>query len=108
MDAKGSGLLRTLDDLDERVLAHLTRDARATYQQIGQQVGLSAPAVKRRVDRLVADGVIRGFTAVVDPHAMQWTTEAYVLVYCRGNISPDELKAAWEPIPAVVLYLLHI
>ena len=102
MDAKGSGLLRTLDDLDERVLAHLTRDARATYQQIGQQVGLSAPAVKRRVDRLVADGVIRGFTAVVDPHAMQWTTEAYVLVYCRGNISPDELKAAWEPIPEVV------
>ncbi len=33
---------------------------------------------------------------------MQWTTEAYVQVYCRGNISPDELKASWEPIPEVV------
>lgn len=43
MEAKGSGLLRTLDDLDESVLAHLTRDARATYQQIGQQVGCRPP-----------------------------------------------------------------
>ena len=102
MDAKGSGLLRTLDDLDERVLAHLTRDARATYQQIGQQVGLSAPAVKPRMTPSATSRSTRRFTAVVDPHAMQWTTEAYVLVYCRGNISPDELKAAWEPIPEVV------
>ncbi|MFT4397583.1 Lrp/AsnC family transcriptional regulator [Gordonia lacunae] len=94
--------MRPLDDLDEQVLACLTRDARATYQQIGDRVGLSAPAVKRRVDRLVADGVIRGFTAIVDPQAMQWTTEAYVLVYCRGNISPEQLEAAWEPIPEVV------
>lgn len=101
---RGGPLLRHLDDLDEKVLACLTRDARATYAQIGDEVGLSAPAVKRRVDRLLDDGgVIRGgFTAIVDPHAMQWTTEAYVQVYCRGNISPDELKASWEPIPEVV------
>ncbi|MYR06299.1 AsnC family transcriptional regulator [Gordonia sp. SID5947] len=94
--------MRQLDDLDEKVLACLTKDARATFAQIGDQVGLSAPAVKRRVDRLVEDGVIKGFTAIVDPHAMQWTTEAYVQVSCRGNISPDSLKAAWEPIPEVV------
>ena len=100
--SEGGHPLRTLDDLDEKVLACLTRDARATYAQIGDEVGLSAPAVKRRVDRLLADGVIRGFTAIVDPHAMQWTTEAYVQVYCRGNISPYELKASWEPIPEVV------
>ncbi len=84
------------------MLACLARDARATYAQIGDEVGLSAPAVKRRVDRLLDDGVIRGFTTVIDPHAMQWTTEAYVEVYCRGNISPEDLKAAWESIPEVV------
>ena len=46
--------------------------------------------------------MIRGFTAVIDPGAMQWTTEAYVQVFCRGNISPDDLRAAWEPIPEIV------
>ncbi|MBE7195222.1 MAG: AsnC family transcriptional regulator, partial [Gordonia polyisoprenivorans] len=81
--------MRGLDELDEKVLACLTRDARATYAQIGDEVGLSAPAVKRRVDRLVDDGVIKGFTTVVDPAAMQWTTEAYVQIFCRGNISPE-------------------
>ncbi len=94
--------MRKLDDLDEKVLAALTRDARATYAQIGDEVGLSAPAIKRRIDRLLDDGVIRGFTAVIDPGAMQWTTEAYVQVFCRGNISPDDLRAAWEPIPEIV------
>ncbi|MFW0784455.1 Lrp/AsnC family transcriptional regulator [Gordonia sp. CPCC 206044] len=94
--------MRTIDDLDEKVLGCLTRDARATYAQIGDEVGLSAPAVKRRVDRMLDDGVIKGFTAVVDPDAMQWTTEAYVSVSCRGNISPAALRAAWEPIPEVV------
>jgi DNA-binding Lrp family transcriptional regulator len=94
--------LRGLDDLDEKVLACLTRDARATYAQIGDEVGLSAPAVKRRVDRLLDDGVIKGFTTVIDPAAMQWTTEAYVQVFCRGNISPEVLAASWEPIQEVV------
>lgn len=94
--------MRELDELDEKVLACLTREARATYAQVGDVVGLSAPAVKRRVDRLVDDGVIKGFTAVIDPYAMQWTTEAYVHVSCRGNISPQALKDAWEPIPEVV------
>ncbi len=94
--------MRRIDDLDERVLACLTRDARATYAQIGDEVGLSAPAVKRRVDRLLDEGVIRGFTTIIDAEAMQWTTEAYVQVFCRGNISPEDLKAAWEPIPEIV------
>ncbi|WP_279098392.1 Lrp/AsnC family transcriptional regulator [Gordonia bronchialis] len=94
--------MRGLDELDEKVVSCLTRDARATYAQIGDEVGLSAPAVKRRVDRLVSDGIIKGFTAVIDPVAMQWNTEAYVQVFCRGNISPESLAAAWEPIPEVV------
>ena len=94
--------MHKLDDLDEKVLACLSRDARATFAQIGDEVGLSAPAVKRRVDKLVEEGVIKGFTTVVDPAAMQWTTEAYVQIFCRGNISPEVLKSSWEPIQEIV------
>lgn len=90
-----------MDDVDRRLLACLLENGRASYAAIGDQIGLSAPGVKRRTDRLVADGVISGFTAVLDPDAMGWTTEAYVEVHCRGTISPAELKAAFLRVPEV-------
>lgn len=91
-----------LDDIDERILAELAEHARATFAEIGERVNLSAPAVKRRVDRLLDSGVIKGFTTVIDRNALGWTTEAYVQVYCQGRIAPDELRRAWVGIPEVV------
>ncbi|MFD3424969.1 Lrp/AsnC family transcriptional regulator [Nocardia fluminea] len=91
-----------MDDIDRRVLAELLTHARASFQEIGAVVGLSAPAVKRRVDKMVASGQITGFTAQVNPAALGWKTEAYVEVYYRDNISPAELRRTLEPIPQVV------
>jgi DNA-binding Lrp family transcriptional regulator len=91
-----------VDTIDRQIVECLLTDGRATYADIGDQVGLSAPAAKRRVDRLLATGAIRGFTALVDPQALGWTTEAYVEVFCRGNISPTDLRRAWENVPEVV------
>jgi DNA-binding Lrp family transcriptional regulator len=65
-------------------------------------VGLSAPAVKRRVDRLQMDGVIRGFTAVVDPGALGWTTEAFIAVFCEGRTNPDRIRTAAAKHPEVI------
>lgn len=91
-----------MDDLDRSILGRLLDNARASFQEIGMAVGLSAPAVKRRVDRMVADGQITGFTAQVNPAALGWRTEAYVEVYYRDNISPAELRRSLEPIPQVI------
>ena len=77
------------DELDRRIVAALVEDGRATYADIGAKVGLSAPAVKRRVDRLRASGAITGFAALVDPGMLGWTTEAYVELFCRGRTSPS-------------------
>ena len=82
-----------VDELDQRIVAALVANARATYAEIGAQVGLSAPAVKRRVDRLRAAGAITGFSATVDPAALGWTTEAYVELFCRGRTSPSDIAA---------------
>src|ERR1700741_4074091 len=92
----------TIDDLDRRIVAALVEDARATYAEVGAQVGLSAPAVQRRVDRLRSTGAITGFAAQVDPSAMGWTTEAYVELFCRGRTSPAEIAAAVGKPPGVV------
>src|ERR1700744_2660048 len=91
--------MERLDETDERILAELTEHARATFAEIGQKVSLSVPAVKRRVDRMVDSGVIKGFTTVVDRTALGWKTEAYVQGFCHGRIAPDELRAAWGDIP---------
>jgi DNA-binding Lrp family transcriptional regulator len=92
----------SLDKIDERIVAALIEDARASYATIGSLVGLSAPAVKRRVDRLQETGAIRGFTARVDPAALGWTTEAYVELFCRALTSPADIRAAVRRYPEVV------
>jgi DNA-binding Lrp family transcriptional regulator len=58
--------------------------------------------VKRRVDRLVADKVIRGFTIQVDPAVDGLATEAYVELFCRGTVAPEELRRILSNVPEVV------
>lgn len=81
-----------LDRVDERIIASLGADARMSFAEIGGEVGLSPSAVKRRVDRLVDSGAVRGFTVVVEPRAIGWTTEAFIELYCRARTSPGEIR----------------
>ncbi|WP_026208640.1 Lrp/AsnC family transcriptional regulator [Catelliglobosispora koreensis] len=91
-----------MDEVDRRIIGALVSDARTTYAEIGQAVSLSAPAVKRRVDRLRSLGVIKGFTAVVDPKAVGWTTEAFVELFCTGRTTPAQITTATRRHPEVV------
>lgn len=91
-----------IDDTDQRIVALLIADARSSYAEIGAAVSLSAPAVKRRVDRLRAAGVIRGYTAIVDPAAVGWSTEAFVELFCVGRTSPAQIGKAAARHPEVV------
>ncbi len=91
-----------MDNLDHRIIDLLRLNSRSGYGDIGVQVGLSASAVKRRVDRLVADGTIRAFTIQVDPTVDGLSTEAYVELFCRGTVAPDDLKRILSAVPEVV------
>ncbi|HEX7745680.1 MAG TPA: Lrp/AsnC family transcriptional regulator [Micromonosporaceae bacterium] len=91
-----------MDSVDQRIVASLVADGRASYAEIGSRVSLSAPAVKRRVDRLRAAGIIRGFTAVVDPAAVGWTTEAFVELFCTGRTTPAQIATATRRHPEVI------
>ncbi len=55
---------------------------------------MTAPAVKRRVDRLEEKGVIRGYAAVVDPASIGWPTHAIVSLVCEGRMSAAEVALA--------------
>ena len=90
-----------MDAIDQQIVALLREDARRSFQNIGARVSLSAPAVKRRVDRLEADGVIRGYSAQVDPARYGWPTHAVVALFCEGRMSAHEVRAAVEHHPEV-------
>jgi Lrp/AsnC family transcriptional regulator, leucine-responsive regulatory protein len=59
-----------VDSVDRKIIDALRRNGRATYAELGRQVGLSASAVHERVGKLETTGVIVGYHAVVDPHAV--------------------------------------
>ena len=91
-----------MDDVDRKILALLTEDARRSYGGIGEHVSLSAPAVKRRVDRMRAAGALLGFTTVVDQAALGASTEALVeLFYAPGTLL-DEVAERLARHPEVV------
>jgi DNA-binding Lrp family transcriptional regulator len=91
-----------MDPTDETIVALLRENARRSFQDIGNHVHLSAPAVKRLVDRLERDGVLLGYTAIVDPESFGWHAEAFVDLYCDGGMAADAIKRAVEGEPGVV------
>jgi DNA-binding Lrp family transcriptional regulator len=91
-----------MDEIDRKIVALLRENARRSFKDIGGYVHLTAPAVKRRVDRLEAEGVLLGYTAIVDPQAFGWHAEAFVDLYCEGRMPGAAVKRAVEKEPGVV------
>lgn len=73
----GNGLL---DDVNLRLLELLQQDPRLTMAELARRVGMSAPAVTERVQRLEQGGVISGYRLEVDPKAVGLPIAAYVRV----------------------------
>src|SRR3954468_21303182 len=90
-----------IDQTDRQIIALLREDARRSFQDIGGHVALSAPAGKRRVDRLRAEGVIKGFTTLVDPRRFGWQTQAIVELTTEGRFSGADVLTAIQSHPEV-------
>lgn len=90
-----------LDDIDRDIVASLTVDGRMSFRELGDRVGLSAAATKRRVDRLRTDGVLH-VGAVLDPRAVDRGTTAFVELFCEGRVSPSRIRVGLTGIDEVV------
>ncbi|WP_255149901.1 AsnC family transcriptional regulator [Halorarius halobius] len=84
--------MENLDDTDMRILELLAEDARRPFSAIGEEVGLSGPAVSDRVTRLREAGVIRRFTVDVD----RSTLRGGVPVLIEATIGPGEAGSVRE------------
>lgn len=90
-----------LDATDLEIVELLREDARRTLADVGERVSLSAPAVKRRVDRLERDGVIVGYTALVDHALLGRPLQAFTELRFTGNLPVDQIAEIAEGIPEV-------
>jgi len=82
-----------LDEADHKILRELQRDARMSFKTIAQKVGVSEATVFVRVRKMQEKGVIRSFSAIVDPKAVGKDLTAIVLVRATPQAFPGTLDA---------------
>jgi Lrp/AsnC family leucine-responsive transcriptional regulator len=92
----------TVDVIGERILDLLQDDARLSVAAIAKEVGLSRPAVAERIRQFEAAGLIRGYTAVVDP-AVRGEVVAFISGSRSCALGAREAKAlhALSQIPEI-------
>jgi Lrp/AsnC family leucine-responsive transcriptional regulator len=85
-----------MDRLDRQLLALLQENARLGYQELGDSVGLSAPAAFQRVRKLEQAGVLTGYHAAVAAEAVGWGCVGFLRVVPGPTTDRERLLAAWR------------
>lgn len=88
----------SLDGIDKHILDVLQSEGRISWRELGEQIGLSAPAVADRVRSLERSGVITGYGATVDPSRVGLSIDAIIRVKSRGNAAELAAKELAEVI----------
>lgn len=84
--------LEGLDRLDQKIVQLLIENARLSYSDIGQEVGISRVAVKARIQALEQRGVIEGYTTIINPQKISGAVSSYF----EMEILPDRLAEVIE------------
>lgn len=80
-----------MEDLDRKLVELLRAEGRMSYTDLGKAMGLSTSAVHQRVRRLEERAVIKGYTAVVDPVAIDLPVTAFISITPLDPAAPDDI-----------------
>ena len=89
-----------LDDINCDLIDLLQDDARLSYRELGERIGLSPPAIAERVRKLEDAGVITGYRAVVDYEALGYPLLCIIRISASG--SDLELDEVLRELPEVI------
>jgi Lrp/AsnC family leucine-responsive transcriptional regulator len=81
-----------LDEIDQKILTELQRDARLTHQELSERIGLSASPCARRIRKLETEGFITGYSARIDEAKMGFGFSVFVSVRLDRQVD-DRLVA---------------
>ena len=94
--------LKGLDELDQKIVELLIKNARMSYSDIGEQVGISRVAVKSRISALEEKGVIEGYTTIVNPQKISGALSCYFDIETEpGALERVETLAACDMVTQV-------
>jgi Lrp/AsnC family leucine-responsive transcriptional regulator len=79
-----------VEDTDRTIVRLLAQDGRMSFTDLGKATGLSTSAVHQRVRRLEQRGVITGYTARLDPAAVDLALTAFVSIRPIDTSQPDD------------------
>lgn len=94
--------MRHLDRIDRELVRVLSADGRATFSELGQHVRLSANTVAERVRRLQREGVIGGFSAVIDEKALGKHIGVLSDIQLRDGVERVAFAEALTHVPQVI------
>jgi len=77
--------MENMDELSLNLLVELSRDARASYAELGRRVGMSPSVVVERMRRMEEEGIIEGYAAAVNPAALGLSVVAVIRMTCDGT-----------------------
>ncbi|NJB85184.1 Lrp/AsnC family transcriptional regulator for asnA, asnC and gidA [Lewinella marina] len=93
-----------LDDLDRKILALLMENAKRPYTELGAKLFVSGGTIHVRMNKLIAAGVVRGQTLVVDHTKIGYDVSAFLGIYLKGsglyNQAAEYLKGIQEIVSA--------
>ena len=78
-----------LDELDQKIVTLLIRNARMSYSEIGQQVGISRVVVKMRVQALEQKGIIEEYTTIINPQRISGAVSCYFEIETKPDTLMD-------------------
>ena len=96
-----------IDETDATILALLQENARISQAEVARVVGLAPSAVLERIRKLESRGVIKGYAALVDPHALDQSMLAFIAVRSEQAPGDDSVSRALAACPEV-LELHHV
>ena len=91
-----------IDSLDRKILAVLQTNARASLQEVGQAVGLSASPCWSRIKRMEEAGVIEGYTVRLNPQALGLADTVMVTLDSHSDNTLEKFGEVLASIPEVV------
>lgn len=91
-----------LDQIDKDLIERLQADGRQTASDLAQQVGMSVPAVAERIRKLQESGIIRGFTAAVNPKKIGMDVGAYITIISESSAHYDDVVKRAQAHPEVL------
>lgn len=90
-----------IDDIDRKIISELSANARVSYTDLGQRIGLSPNAAAERVRRMHEQGIVTRFTIAVDQRAIGRGLEALVDVRLLSTADPDHFERVVGELPSV-------